>query len=294
VELKTLYRRAKRGLREDAKLYVVAVSSLAVAFLCLATALLGVVNLTELAERWGRTHRMSVYLKDDAQPADVERLRAVLVALPAVRRVDYLSAEAAREHFLRDAMATSDLSGLPVQVFPASIEVEFAPAVTDKRIHEVAQQVAAYKSAVADVDTYRSWFERLGTLLSAGRKAVAVFAGLVLICVFAVVSNTIRLAVANRRDEIEMLKMCGATDSFVRGPFVLEGALQGLVASGLSVLLLFAAFVALRAQINAALIPLGGMRLVFLSPALVITVMISGTLAGALGSTLSIRRYMAV
>jgi cell division transport system permease protein len=294
VELKTLYRRAKRGIREDAKLYVVAVSSLAVAFLCLATALLGVVNLTELAERWGRTHRMSVYLKEGAQTVDVDRLRMVLTALPVVSKVEYLSSQAAREQFLRDAMATSELAGLPAQVFPASLEVEFVPAVSDKRIHEVAQQVSAFKAAVDDVDTYKSWFERLGALLAAGRKATAVFAALVLVCAFAVVSNTIRLAVASRRDEIEMLKMCGATDAFVRGPFVLEGALQGFVAAAVSLLILLAAFVALRTQVNAALAPLGGMRLTFLSLPLMLTVLVSGTAAGALGSALSIRRYMSV
>jgi cell division transport system permease protein len=294
LELNTLYRRAKRGIREDAKLYVVAVSSLAVAFLCLATALLGVVNLTELAERWGRTHRMTVYLRDDAQQTDVDRLYKALSGMPAVKRAEYLTSEAARAQFLKDAMATSTLTDLPAQVFPASIEVEFVPAVSDKRIQEVGQQVAAFKAAVDEVDTYKSWFERLGALLSAGRKAVAVFAGLVLICAFAVVSNTIRLAVANRRDEIEVLKMCGATDSFVRGPFVVEGALQGLIAAALSVLILFAAYVALRTPLNSALAPLGGMRLVFLSPWLVSTVLFSGALSGALGSAISIRRYMSV
>jgi cell division transport system permease protein len=294
MELKTLYRRAKRGIREDARLYAVAVSSLTVAFLCLATALLGVVNLTELAERWGRTHRMSVYLRDGAAEEDVEKLRGVLSGLPAVRTVEHLSAAAAREQFLKDSMTTSGMEGLPVQAFPASLEVEFVPNVSDKRIHEVAAQVSAFKAAVDEVDTYKSWFERLGALISAGRIAAGVLGGLVLICVFAVVSNTIKLAVASRRDEIEMLKMCGATDSFVRGPFVVEGALQGLVAAGISLVVLLAAFLALRGQVDATLAPLAGMRLSFLSPLLMLGVLVSGALTGALGSALSIRRYMSV
>src|SRR3954447_10988604 len=97
MELKTLYRRAKRGLREDAKLYGVAISSLTVAFLCLSTVLLAVVNLSSFADRWGRTHRMSVYLKDEAQAADIDRLRLVLSALPGVSQVEHLSQAGARE-----------------------------------------------------------------------------------------------------------------------------------------------------------------------------------------------------
>jgi cell division transport system permease protein len=293
LDLATIYTRAKRGIREDAKLYVVAVSTLTVAFLCLATAMLGVSNLGDLADRWGRTHRMSVYLKDGAATEDVDRLRAVLSSLPAVAKVEYLSASAAREQFLRDAHQ-NDLSALPNEAFPASVEVEFADEASDERIQEVAGKVAAFGAAVDEVDTYRTWFDRLGTLLAAGRTAAGLLAFLVLICVFAVVSNTIRLAVSSRRDEIEMLKMCGATDAFVRGPFVLEGALQGLTAAALSMLLLVIGYLALRAQVEATLAPIAGLHLTFLHPLAVLGIVVAGGLTGALGSAVSIRRYMSV
>jgi cell division transport system permease protein len=253
-----------------------------------------VVNLTELAERWGRTHHMSVYLRDGAAEEDIAKLTGVLRDLPAISKVEYVSAASAREQFLKDALTTGGMEGLPVQVFPASLEVEFVPKVSDKRIQEVAEQVAAFKAAVEEVDTYRSWFERLGALISAGRMAAAMLGGLVLICVFAVVSNTIRLAVASRRDEIEILKMCGATDAFVRGPFVLEGTLQGLVAAATSLAILLGVFLAFRGQIDATLAPLAGMRLSFLSPLLVVGVLLAGAITGALGSALSIRRYLSV
>lgn len=289
-----MYARAKRGIREDAKLYVIAVSTLTVAFLCLSTALLGVTNLAELADRWGRTHRMSVYLKDSAAAEDVERLRTVLASLPTVAKVEYISSAAAREQFMRDARASSDLTSLPTEAFPASVEVEFTSEASDERIQDVAAKVAAFGAAVDEVDTYRSWFDRLGTLLTAGRTAAGLLALLVLGCVFAVVSNTIRLALASRREEIEMLKMCGATDSFVRGPFVLEGMLQGLIAAVFSMLILTGAYLAMRGQIDATLGPIAGLRLSFLHPLAVIGIVCAGALTGALGSAVSIRRYMSV
>lgn len=286
--------RAKRGMREDARLYVVAVSSLTVAFLCLATALLGVTNLAELSNRWGRTHKMSVYLKDSAQSGDVERLKAVLGALDGVTNVEHLTSAVARERFLKDANVKGDLGSLPVEVFPASLEVDFATDATDARIREVSDKVGAFGAAVSEVDTYRTWFERLGALLLAGRTAALLLALLVLVCAFAVVANTIRLAVAARRDEIEMLKMCGATDGFVRGPFVLEGTLQGLVSAVLSLVILVVLYLTLRSQVDATLGPLTGMHLSFLSPLLAFGIVVAGALAGALGSAVSIRRYMAV
>lgn len=294
MELRNLYARAKRGAREDVRLYLVAVSSLTVAFLCLAAALLGLTNLRDLAERWGRTHHMSVYVQDGAERADVDRLLQVLGTLPSITRVDYLSPQLAREQFVRDSDVGSSLTALPVEAFPASIEVEFDNQVSDARIVEVAQKVTAFSAVVESVDTYRTWFERLGSLLTAGRIASFLLAGLVIVCAFAVVSNTIRLSVAHRRDEIEMLRMCGATDSFVRGPFVLEGTLQGLLASALALVILAASYLALRGQIDAALAPLSGMKVSFLPPLLVIAIVLAGAGLGALGSAFSIRRYLKV
>jgi len=294
VELKSIYARARRGLREDARLYVVAISSLTVAFLCLGTALLGVTNLSELADRWGRTHRMSVYLRDDVAEADVARLTSELSALPAVQHVEYASAERAREQFLRDSTHKTELRELPKSAFPASIEVAFARRATDSQIDGVAHVLAGRRAVVEDVDTYRSWFQRIGTLVNAGHAAALCLGALVLLCVMAVVANTIRLAVANRREEIEVLKMCGATDSFVRAPFVLEGTLQGFVAALLALLLLFGAFLAVRGEIDGTMQAFAGMQLVFLKPLIALALLLGGAAVGAIGSVLSVRRYISI
>ena len=294
MELKTLYTRAKRGMREDPRLYFVAVSSLCVAFLCLSAALLGLTNLRALAERWGRTHHMSVYLKDGAERADVDRLLQVLAGLPALQRVDYLSPSKAREQFLRESAARSSLAALPVEAFPASIEVDFAAAVSAARIEDVARKVGAFSAVVDQVDTYRTWFERLGGLLSAGRVAALLLSLLVVFCAFTVVSNTIRLSVTHRKEEIEMLRMCGATDGFVRGPFLVEGTLQGLLASSSAMLILGVAFFLLRGRIDAALAPLSGMRVSFLPPLVALAIVVGGGVLGAFGSAISIHRYLKV
>jgi cell division transport system permease protein len=294
VDIKTIYARARRGMREDMRLYVAAISSLTVAFLCLATALLGVANLSALSDRWGRTHRMSVYLRQGAEPSEVARLTSVLGSLGSVARAEYTSQELARERFLREASATAALSELPASAFPASVEVEFKRGTSDAQIAEVAKKVSAQRAVVDEVDTYRSWFSKLGTLLQTGRAIAGGLGVLVVLCVMAVVSNTIRLAVASRREEIEVLKMCGATDGFVRAPFVLEGTLQGFCAALFSLALLAAAFVALRPQLDAALSSFAGIELVFLQPLMSAGLVLGGAAVGAIGSAISVRRYIAV
>jgi cell division transport system permease protein len=293
MDLHTAFLRARRGFREDAKLYAVAVSSLAVAFLCLAAALLAITNLSAMASRWSRSGRMTVYLRDGAPEADVQQLRATLAEVPDVSAVTLLSAAGAREQFVRDANVGGELAGLPADAFPASLEVTLRLGTPPARADEIAARVGR-AGVVESVETYRAFFQQLESLVLAGRTTAGIVALLVLICVLAVVGNTIRLAVAGRRDEIEVLKLCGATDGFVRGPFLVEGALQGFTAALVAVLLLGLGYAVLRGQLDGTLSALTGVRAVFLDPVISLAIVVGGGLAGVLGSAVSLRRYLVV
>ncbi len=293
MDLKTAIRRARRGLREDLRLYLVAVSSLTVAFLCFAAALLAVTNLSEMADRWGRSRRMTVYLVDGARPADVDQLRTLLEGLPEVASVEHVTAAAARTQFMEQADLATELGQLPADVFPASLEIELAGEVTVQRLSDIAGRVGRF-GAVEQVETYGGWFRRLESLLTAGRAMALALCLLVVVCALFVVGNTIRLAVAGRREEIEVMKLCGATDGFVRGPFVVEGAMQGLAAAVLAVFLLLVGYLALRSQVDSTVAVLTGIQTVFLHPGAILAILLGGALAGACGSALSLRRYLTV
>lgn len=293
MDLKTAIARARRGLREDLRLYLVAVSSLTVAFLCLATALLGVTNLSQVADEWGRSRRMTVYLVDGARSQDVAQLQALLEGLPEVSSTEHVTAAAARSQFVEQTDLGADLGNLPADVFPASLEVTLKSGVTVQRMDDIADRVGRF-GAVDEVETYGSWFGKLESLLSAGQLAALALCLLVVVCVIAVVGNTIRLAVAGRREEIEVMKLCGATDRFVRRPFVVEGAAQGFVSALLALLVLAIGFLALRGQVDATIAVVAGVQTVFLGPAVIAGLLIGGGLLGAVGSAMSLRRYLSV
>ncbi|MCA9603185.1 MAG: permease-like cell division protein FtsX [Polyangiales bacterium] len=293
MELKTVVSRAKRGFREDLRLYLVAVSSLAVAFLCLAGALLAIDNMSVLADQWGTSRRMTVYLRDGAALKDVEELRVLLEGLPGVERAGYVSSAEARRKFLEQADLGGDLAALPADAFPASLEVELLSGVAVQRLEDVSARVARF-GVVEDVETYRSWFTQLESLVETGRGVAGALALLVILCALAVVGNTIRLAIAGRRSEIEVMKLCGATDAFVRWPFVVEGAVQGFAAAALALLVLTVSYVALRSDIDATVASFTGVRTVFLHPASLVALLLGGGVMGAIGSVFSVRRYLAI
>jgi cell division transport system permease protein len=293
MEISTALSRAKRGFRDDIQLHLVAIASLVVAFLCLGAALLSVTNLSRIAERWGGARHLTVYLKDGAQAGDVAQLRMVLESLQEARQVRYVSAAEARKEFAEQAEMGVQAQALPADAFPASLELALRSQANDQRVGEIAERVRRF-SAVDEVETYHDWFAQMGTLLRAGRSAVALLAMLVVVCVLAIIGNTIRLAVANRRHEIEVLKLCGATDGFVRSPFVIEGTLQAAAAATVALLLLLIAYFCLRGYVEGTLSAITGVRTVFLSPLTALAIIAGGGSIGALGSALSLRRYLQV
>lgn len=286
-------RRASRGFRDDVRLHVVSVTSLTIAFLCLGAALLGVTHLSRVADAWKRAQHLTLYLAADAKPSDLAQLRLVLESLAEVEKVEHVTAERAREEFLGRSDLAPELAGLPADAFPASLEVTLKEGASPARVAEIAERVQSFRGIEA-VETYRDWFAQMAKLTRAGTSAAGLFATLVVVCVLGIIGNTIRLAIANRRREIEVLKLCGATNAFVRAPFLIEGAMQAATAALVSIVLLLGAHLALRGHLDAAQAALTGVRLAFLHPAAVGGIVLGATLLGALGSGLALRRHLAV
>lgn len=293
MDLRSAFSRARRGFRDDLRLHLVAVASLVIAFLCLGAALLSVENLGRVAERWSGVRHLTIYLKDDAAPSDVAQLRLVLESLQETRTVRHVTADQARAEFAQQVDLGGNAASLPADAFPASLEVVLTPETTEARIAKVAERVRQF-GAVEEVETYKDWLAQMGALMSAGKSAVLLLSILVTVCVLAIIGNTIRLAVANRRREIEVLKLCGATDGFVASPFLLEGVMQAVAAAVIAMLALLALYFAVRGQLEATLSAVTGVRTAFLQPTTALAIVLGGGTAGAVGSALSLRRYLRV
>jgi cell division transport system permease protein len=291
MDLSQSITRAARGMREEARIHLVAISSLTIAFFCLGATLVAMTNLSRIAERWGETARMTIFLRDGASPEDVTQLRMALEGVQGVATVAFVSSEAARTQFLADSASSSGLVAIPADAFPASLEVTLSEGAA--HADRIAERVSTF-SIVEDVETYRGWFRQLESLMSAGRGAATGLAVIVLLSVLFVVGSTIRLSVTGRRKEIEVMKLCGASDSFVRGPFIVEGAVQGLVSALLAITILLALYLGLHDRVDGVFTTLAGVRTSFMPPLFALGVLALGGLIGAAGSAVSLRRYLTV
>lgn len=287
-------RRARRGMLREWRLHALSIFSLAVAFVCLGAALLVVTNLRAIEERWAHAGRASIYLKDSAATQDVESLKTALGAVPIVTSVRYVSSSQARSEFgQKEAGPRAELAALPVEAFPASIEIEVRNDVTDAELAEVVGKLRQLP-AVEDVETYQAWTERLGRLIRGGVAAAALLAVVVFASVLAVVGSTIRLALQRRRTEVEVLKLVGATDRFIKGPFLVEGMSQGALGATGAIALLAALFLLVRGRLDAELANLVGVEPSFLPWTVVVGMIGVGMLLGMVAALLGLRRLVTV
>jgi cell division transport system permease protein len=283
-QMPLLFARALRGVRQQLGTQLLSVMTVGLALFCMAAALLALENAGAMVQRWGAPVRVTVFLAEGATGSQTEALRSALAALPEVSQARYVTSAEARATLGQGGDRA--IANAPVELFPATIELQLAPAaVTRARVAALADRVRRVPM-VADVETYRGFTDRLRDLLSSGRAAVVVMSLGVLLTVLAVVSNTIRMSLAARVREIEVLRLVGATREYVRTPFLLEGAMLGGLGAAAALFALSVVFYTTRARLGAAL----GLHPVFLSAWVFVGFLIGGGALGAAGSAAALRR----
>ncbi|HEX5473340.1 MAG TPA: permease-like cell division protein FtsX [Vicinamibacterales bacterium] len=243
-------------------------------------------NLQRLVARWSQTAELSVYLQEGATPEEVAAVKARLTGSGIAQSVEFVSKADARRAFAREF---PDLGGaasaLPDNPFPASFEVRLTSPSAG--LGEAADRLATRAGSmpgVADVRYDRRWLQRLSSLVAVIRGM-----GLVVLLMLAfasalTVANVVSLAAAARRDEIEIMQLVGAPFAYIRGPFVLEGLLQGGLGALAAVVALVAAFAVLRARYGGFMVERAGLEAVaFVPAALVAGLVVGGMALGCLG-----------
>ena len=236
---------------------------------------------------------LALFLDDNAKVSDVLALKTRIESDPAVARVDYITKDQALQRLkaisaTRPDFALADISTNPL---PASLEIKMADAREAKRLAaDVRAEIG--KGVVYDVVDNPQVVDQLLTItrvLSVG--GIAILAMMLFVALFVIV-NTIRIAVHARRDEIEIMQLVGASDWFVRWPFILEGMLVGALGALFALAVLFAA----SGPVTSVMLDFLDILPVNFGPnfvgQLVASVFGVALLVGAGGATLSVRAHL--
>jgi cell division transport system permease protein len=229
-------------------------------------------------------------LDDGARSTEVTALEEDLTALPEVRGVEYISKEEALRRYReeREAQGQEDFTPyLPENPLPASLEVK----LRSPEDYRVVADFLTVAPIVDDVKNIQDTTDRLIQITTFMRTFGVVLLAVIGAIVLFIIINTIRLAVLNRAEEIEVMRLVGASDAFIRWPFVFEGALVGLLGAALTMGVLVGA-----AE------PLSGFMVRFfeilpinvgsISRDVTLLIVGAGTALGVLGAWVSVRTYL--
>jgi len=266
------------------------VGTIAVSLFVLGAFLTVAANLNEIVTRWTEKVQVTLYLDDRVEARIIDILKGRLQDDPAVDGVEAVSREQALARF---QSLFHDLRTLPEDLgenpFPASFEVTLKPS--HQTPEAVARLVRTYEKApgVEEIQYDLLWIQRLSTAVRLVRGVGAFLGGILVIAGVFTIANVIRLTVYARQDELEIMRLVGATQAYVRGPFIVEGMLQGGLGGLVSVALLWLAFqVAARDAVASS--DLLGRAAVILPQEICLGLVLGGMLVGILGSALSLGR----
>ena len=238
-----LFKLTGNNIRRHPVINLISISIISIAMLLLALYFLGYSNVARIVSVWRADLRIAVYLDDDIDAERMSVLKNYCRELDEVIRFDYVSKEQALENFKVTLGEESNfLSGLPGNPLPASLELFLDSEVADvDDVERLARQLQR-QVGVDEVAYGSRWLRQLFSLLKTVKYFGFIFAAFLSVVTVFIVASTIRLSLYARSETIRVLRLVGATRSFIALPYLFEGVFQGVVASSLALGFAFAGF----------------------------------------------------
>src|SRR5262245_16814204 len=279
--LTSLWRRRQSGL--------LATGTIAIALFVLGAFLIVTTNLERLGAEWGRAAEVSVYLADEITPEQRHAVELAVAQDPIVAGHEYLGKPEAlrrfKETFADLASAADSVGGNPL---PASIEARLRSGGDSGSAVEGLATKVRQMPGVTDVQYDRQWLARMLSGIRLIRGAGLALGALLTVAAALTIANVVRLALIARRDELEIMQLVGAPHAYIRGPFVLEGVIQGGMGAALAVVALGVVFAALQSRYLAPLaaaIKLSSLQ--FLSVGVCVLLVLGGMAVGCICGVVS-------
>ena len=247
-------------------------------------------NLGSVARQLTGNPQISLFLARDANKADIAGLEASLRQMPGVRGLRFISREQALEGLKQSENLSDVIATLQTNPLPDAFVLEAGGSAAE--LEQLEPQLKALPK-VAHVQLDSAWAKRLETLLALGRTAVLILASLLACGLVAVTFNTIRLQILTQKDEIEVSKLIGATDSFIRRPFFHLGFVQGALGGLAALAIVYLCMLILnRSILELAQLYGSDFRLSFFGFADCLALLAFAALLGWLGAYMSVSRHL--
>ena len=285
------FREAIRRIWTSKRSSFVAISMITISLLILGSFLLVAENLEHAVTQWQGKSRVNVYLAPDATPDQIGGVEQLMAAHAQLSRRRFVSREEALQRFRTYFANVSDLVGqVGENPFPPSFEIEVNPAYVQSRAFDQHMNALRRAPGVEQVQFDWEWLARLRRLVGIINIVGIIAGGILAVAAAFTIANVIRLTMMLYREEINIMRLVGATERIIRGPILVEGVLQVTIGGIAAAALLYGAFTLARHTLPPTSSLLWGFLFSTFLPWPKIAALVGGGMfAGWVGSWLSVR-----
>ena len=288
------FKQALRNIRDNLTVHALGLGTMTSSLLIFGIFMLFFANVANWIHGWGNSLSFSIYLKDDISAYKRDKIDSFLRQLPGKKTLVYISKKDAmanlKETLGGDAALLDRLSDNPL---PASYDVFFDRNKKNDLDPETIKAALAKLEGVADVQCSEEWVNNFRQIMDMVESIFFVVGGLLCLCVIFIMTNTIKLTIFYRKTEIEILKLVGATDWFIKVPFLLEGIIQGILAGVLTLLMLGGGYLFFATK-EIQFFGMNSLDLVFVSFGHMALLFLTSVALGMIGSLIAIGRFFKV
>jgi len=286
------FKRALDDIFSNSFLNLVTVITISLSILITSAFILFYINTSEIINSWQKGLRIMAYLKPGVTNSDLPYLKQAIQSLDGVQNVRFISKDEAlrrlKDQMLHQASLLENLSENPL---PDSIEIRMtATSGSWQKISSLAAQIEML-AQVQEVEYGQQWIGRFIQLFDLFRLAGYAMGALFFMAAIFIVANTIRLVIYSRREEVEIMRLVGATDNFIKIPFYFEGLIQGALGAIIGLGTLYLSYFFIASNVEQDLLP-GLLRIKFLPLDLLIEILLGSMLVGWLGCYISLKQFL--
>jgi len=277
-------REAIRGMIHNKMMVFVTMSVVAFSLIIMGAFSIATVNGLRFVSIAESKIKIEAFLEDGLSREDVSSLTNKISKIEGVSNIRYISKDEAYQSFKRTLGKDKDmLEALKVNPLPASLEIDIDPAYkTINQLQKISSKIALF-SGVEDVSFGKKWIEKVDKIIKVLLLADFIFGIILLISSVLLVTMTVRLNVEARRDHIDIMRLVGATDSFIKIPFIIEGLLTSLISSIVSAGVIYGALYLLSVKFKDIS---GDINTI------TVAIFVLGLLIGIIGSKIAVDKYL--
>jgi cell division transport system permease protein len=290
--LKRHLRRALQDMRSNRMLSLVTISTFALSILIVSSAMLFFVNMGDIMDGWRQGIRVMAYLQEGLNATDRSTLKVRMESLYGVQQADFIPKDQALAR-LRSQMGrqTSILDNLDSNPLPDAFEIQMIAASQSwDKVEQLAMALEKLEG-VSEVEYGQRWIKRIINIFNLFQLTGTVMGALFFMAAIFIVGNTVRLVLYSRREEVEIMRLVGATEKFILAPFYFQSLIQAALGGIIGLAALFMMYMLIQSRITTDMAT-AFFQPRFLSPLTQLGIVGCGMLVGWLGCHLSVKQYV--